>query len=466
MVLFCAVTTAQDWPTYLHDKNRSAHTTEQLPDQLRQAWVWGSDRSPRPAGAESPALQDFWQGLYNNKSRLEIDSAFRVVASSGKVYFGSSNSDKVICLDAGDGSQLWKYYTGGPIRFAPSVYAGKVYFGSDDGYVYCLNADDGSFVWKYSAIGNDDRMMADGRMVSVCPVRTGVLVDNGVAYWGAGLFSGANTNLSRFICACNAETGVLVWKKTPPRPLQGYPLASASNLYMPAGKTQPTFYNRLTGGYLGSIGAGRQGGAYALLTNDNKLFIGPHYSGSGSYIAKYDASSGSGESMAWGPGNCLVVTDTNSYYSSDTKLARIRRSDKAVIWTVSSSYPYELILAGTTLFAGGNHEVAAISTTNGSVIWTAPVNGRVRGLAVAGGSLYVSTDHGSIHCFTDYSPGDLDRSNSVDLFDFVAFAVNWLTVNCGDCGGADLAGQDGLVDINDLLVFIDAWLAAMQSNYE
>ena len=465
-VVLCGVTFGQDWPTYLHDINRSGHTTEQLPDKLGQSWVWGSDRLPRPAGAETPALQDFWQNLHNNKSRLSVDSAFRVVVSDGKVYFGSSNSDKIICLDANDGSQVWKYYTGGPIRFAPTLFDGKVYFGSDDGYVYCLNADDGSLVWKYSAIGNDDRMMADGRMVSVCPVRTGVLVDNGVAYWGAGLFSGAKTNLSRYVCACNAQTGELVWKKTPPRPLQGYPLASATKLYMPAGKTQPTFYNRSNGSYLGSIGAGRQGGAYALLTNDNKLFLGPHYSGSGSYIAKYDASSGSSESVAWGPGNCLVVTDTNSYYSSDTRLARIRRSNKTVVWTVASSYPYELILAGNVLYAGGDNEVAAISTVDGSVTWTAPVNGRVRGLAVADGSLYVSTNHGSIHCFSAYWSGDINQSNNVDIFDFVALAVNWLSGDCGDCGGADIVGQDGQVDINDLLGFSDQWLIAMLTNYE
>ena len=465
-ILSSGITTAEDWPTYLHDINRSGQTSELLPIQLRQAWVWGTDRTPRPANAETPALQDFWQGLYNNKTRVPIDSSFRVIIGGDKVFFGSSNSDKLICLNANDGSQLWKFFTAGPIRFAPTYYDGKVYFGSDDGFVYCLNADDGSEVWKYNVGQSRKRMMIDGRMVSVCPVRTGVLVDNGVAYWSAGLFSGQETGLTRFACACDANDGTVLWRITPPRPIQGYPLASANNLYMPSGKTQPTFYNRSNGSYLGTIGASRQGGAYALLSNDNKLFMGPHYSGSGSYIAKYDANSGSGESVAWGPGNHLVVNDTNAFYSSDTTISRIRRSDKAVLWTVSSSHPCELIKAGKILYAGGDNEVAALSKSDGSTLWTAPVNGRVKALAVANGSLYVSTDLGAIHCFTDYEPADLDRSNEVDLMDFVIFAGQWLASGCGDCGGADLADDDEYVGINDLAVFIDSWLLAMQNQFE
>lgn len=466
IMLLCGMSLAEDWPTYLHDISRSGNTAEQLPLPLRQVWAWGTDRTPRPAGAETPSLQDFWQGLYHNKSRVPVDNSFRVVSAAGKVYFGSSNSDKVICLSADDGSELWKFYTGGPIRFAPTFYDGNIYFGSDDGFVYCLNADTGSEVWKYSAVGNKNRMMIDGRLVSVCPVRTGVLVDNGVAYWGAGLFSGNETGLNRYACAADAANGTILWKVTPPRPTQGYPLASASNLYMPAGKSQPTFYSRSNGNYLGSIGAGRQGGSYAVLSDDNKLYVGPHYSGSGSYVAKYDASSGSSESIAWGPGNHLVVAPSSCIYSSDTTISKIRRSDKAVIWTVPSSHPYALIKGGTTIFAGGDNEVIAIENSSGDTLWTAPVTGRVRALAVANGSLYVSTDLGAIHCFGDYEPGDIDKNNDVDLIDFVKFAEQWLASGCGDCGGADLADDDEYVGINDLAVFIDSWLVAMQTRFE
>jgi outer membrane protein assembly factor BamB len=396
---------AEDWPTYLHDNGRTGTTTEHLDLPLLQDWVRTTHQGPRPAWAETPALQNFWGGTFGHKSRMPRDNAFRVVVAGDLVYFGSSNSDKLVCLYARDGSELWHFFASGPIRFAPCVYDNKIYFGSDDGYVYCLNAADGSLIWKKKATASSELMFANGRMVSVCPVRTAVLVDNGVAYWGAGLFAGAQTGLDRYICACDAGNGNEIWKKSPPKPTQGYPLASTNNLYMPAGKSTPTFYRKSTGSHLGSIGTDdSQGGAYALLSNDNKLFYGPHYSDSGSYIGKYDASTGASESVAWAAGNYLVVTADYSYYSSDTMIAGIRRSDKQIIWSIPSSYPYELILAGDTLFAGGDDEVAAISTSDGSVSWRSPCNGRVHGLAVANGGLFVSTDLGTIHRFRATSP--------------------------------------------------------------
>lgn len=462
-VIFSGTVVAEDWPTYVHDNYRSGTTSEQLELPLPQAWVYTTNRRPRPAWDETPALQDFWHGTYDHRSRVNIDRAFHVVVAGDFLYFGSSNSDKVVCLDTHSGLDRWKFFTGGPVRFAPTVNNGKVYFGSDDGYVYCLNATDGSLVWSKRAATNDELMFANGRMVSVSPVRTAVLVDNGVAYWGTGLFAGVQTGLNRYVCACNADNGNEIWKISPPKPVQGYPLASSNYLYMPAGKSTLTYYYRSNGSYRGSIGPGRQGGIYALLSNDNKLFYGPHYSGSGSYIAKYDAITRNPESVAWAAGNYLVVTPEYSYYSSDSAIVKIRRSDKQTMWNVQSSYPYELILAGDTLFGGGNDQVAAISTANGTVLWTAPVNGRVRGLAVANGRLFVSTDLGAIHSFRNRIPGDINVDGNVDLVDFAQFAQQWLKTGCGDCGGADLAGNDGQVGFDDLKVLTDNWLTGLQS---
>jgi len=453
---------AADWPSHLHDNYRSGATSEQLQLPLRQNWVRATVRGPRPAWDETPALQDFWHSYYDNKSRVLVDNAFHMVVAGGSLYFGSSNSNKVTCLNTEDGTEIWKFYTDGPVRFAPTIYDGKVYFGSDDGYVYCLDGTTGSLVWSKRATSSDELMFANGRMVSVCPVRTAVLVDNNVAYWGAGLFAGAQTGLSRFLCAYDANDGTETWTVTPPKPLQGYPLASANYLYMPAGKSTPVKFRRTNGNYLGAFDthSSIQGGCYALLTNDGKFFFGPHYSSSGSWVGDYDSNTRAYEGVAWFYGNYLVVTPAYSYCSSDTALVKVNRSNQQVVWNVSSSYPYGLILAGDTLFAGGDDEVAALSTTDGSVLWTAPVNGRVHGLAVANGSLFVSTNKGTIHSFVELK-GDLDGDDDVDLIDFAMFALYWRESGCGDCGGADLALDDGQVDIWDLAVFTENWLAGL-----
>ena len=68
-------------------------------------------------------------------------------------------------------------------------------------------------------------------------------------------------------------------------------------------------------------------------------------------------------------------------------------------WSVRCEYPYAMIMAGDTLFVGGEGKIAAIKASTGKVIWDAPVGGKAYGLSVINGSLYVSTDKGRIHCF-------------------------------------------------------------------
>lgn len=53
--------------------------------------------------------------------------------------------------------------------------------------------------------------------------------------------------------------------------------------------------------------------------------------------------------------------------------------------------------------------------------------------------------------------GDLDYDCDVQLDDFAEFAAWWLRKDCLECGGADFSG-DGLVEIDDLVIFAEHWL--------
>ena len=79
------------------------------------------------------------------------------------------------CLDAATGKVRWRFFTEGPVRLAPAVSDGKVYVGSDDGWVYCLDADDGRLVWKYRVDPESNLIPGNGRVISSSPVRTGPL---------------------------------------------------------------------------------------------------------------------------------------------------------------------------------------------------------------------------------------------------------------------------------------------------
>ena len=96
---------------------------------------------------------------------------------------------------------------GGPIRLAPTIADGRVYFGSDDGRVYCLDAKSGELVWQVQAAPEEDWLLARGEMISKWPVRTGVLVHRGVAYLGAGIFPHEDVYLE----GIDLETGRQVW---------------------------------------------------------------------------------------------------------------------------------------------------------------------------------------------------------------------------------------------------------------
>ncbi len=325
---------AEDWPTYQHDNQRSGLTPESLKLPLNEVWRYAAPNAPRPAWPD-PAKYDFAQSNDNPLRPREVyDRAFHTVVADGVLYFGSSADDKVYALDAATGEERWHFFTDGPVRLAPSAYEGKVYFGSDDGYAYCLNASDGALVWKRKPAKEDRRIPGNGRVISVHPVRTGVLVSDGAAYFCAGLFPEEDV----YICAVDVQTGKDVWQTVPdPQAFmkeftrgkhtarqfalspQGYLLASESRLYLPTGRTSPAIVDRKTGEVLGLFNCGvGDGGTYALLAQ------GTLTSGPGVQLTTFNADTQ--EKVAAFPGKCLVATGTVSYLLSDSTVSALDRA--------------------------------------------------------------------------------------------------------------------------------------------
>ena len=145
-LLFCHSVFAGDWPMRLYDKHRGGITTEQLTLPLAEAWKYTTVRAPAPAWTDCPNPEG-----YPRAPRQNFDWSFDVAVVGNYLYFGSSKSGAVTCLNANTGEKVWTFYTGGPVRFAPNVANGRVYAGSDDGYAYCLDVADGSVIWKENA---------------------------------------------------------------------------------------------------------------------------------------------------------------------------------------------------------------------------------------------------------------------------------------------------------------------------
>ncbi|MEK7996354.1 MAG: PQQ-binding-like beta-propeller repeat protein, partial [Planctomycetota bacterium] len=205
----------------MHDNHRSGVTGEKLAPPLNESWVFKAVRPPEPAWPP-PAKQDFYHHHHDLRETVAYDRAFHVVGAGEMIFFGSSADDKVYALDARTGRPRWRFFTEGPVRFAPCVADGKVYVGSDDGCAYCLSAQDGALLWKYKAAEQDRLIPGNQRMISMWPLRTGLLVDEGAVYFGAGLFP----NQGAFLFALGARDGTVTWKQQVEISPQGYALAS------------------------------------------------------------------------------------------------------------------------------------------------------------------------------------------------------------------------------------------------
>ncbi len=444
--------THADWPTYRHDIARSGIASDPLGTDLKEVWVYHAAHAPNPAWP-GPARRDGWHKSDPLKARMIFDWAFHVVIDEQKFYFGSSADDKIYAIDLATGQEDWTFFTGGPVRLAPTVSGGKVYAGSDDGRVYCLDSATGTEVWRHQVAPDSYLLPGNSRVISISPVRTGVLVDKGMAYFGSGVF----TFEGAYLCAADAETGTPIWKKKINNTAQGYMLASDDSLYVARARVNPLVLSRDGGDVKYSHSGG--GGSFSVLVDDY-LFYGPGRTGQ-IEAARSDKS----RQLVTFQGNVLVVDGPTAYMQSDTELQSLDRGtylalaeerklidmkkdmakqklktlkrkaeqteddkaemDKLVVeiedfdkemapfsekmeacmrWKVPSTYPYSLILAGERLYAGGQDKVAGINPDNGDVTWTAPVDGRALEMASANGYLLVSTDKGIIHCFKSDPP--------------------------------------------------------------
>ncbi|NQT88454.1 PQQ-binding-like beta-propeller repeat protein, partial [bacterium] len=483
----CAFASAADWPTYRHDMARSGITQETLKPPLSRAWEFRPAHAPQPAWAEpNPRNVGGWYGHVEGR-RVHFDDAYHVVVSQGLVCFGSSADGAVTALDAATGRVRWRTLTDGPVRLAPTFAGGKVYAASDDGHAYCLGGENGKTQWRVRVAPNGRKVLGSGKMVSLWPIRTSVLVDGDTAYVGAGIFPAEGVYLYALRASdgqtlwCNDSAGAAPQSRISP---QGYLLASADTLFAPMGRVSPAAFARKDGRLLHTAYIRHEvGGSYALLADD-RVYTGTKqmvaysqkspskryawfegrqlvvckdtvYCATGKAIKAYDrvaypaaglrkqklidqrrgaagnvrnqkrslakakaalnaATKAAAASIDDTKLQAAAATATNAHAAAEKNVAKAQDAlvdvnakfkenddaiDAATHWQFASDCADALILAGTVLYAGGAGQVVALDVETGKQLWSMKVDGTARGLAVAEGKLFVSTNTGAILCF-------------------------------------------------------------------
>ena len=412
-----------DWPTWRHDPAHTAASSLELPAELHLQW-----------SRRLPPLKPAWKDPIN-QDRMGFDRFYEPVVSGRMLFLGSSASDKVVALDTRSGNEKWRFYADGPVRFAPAVWSGKVYFVSDDGFLYCLDAADGSLKWKFRGGPDGRKVLGNERVISAWPARGAPVVADGVVYFGASIWPFMGT----FIHALDAETGKVVWTndgtgatfmlqphKSPafagPAP-QGYMTVIGDKLLVSNGRSTPACFDRKTGKmlYYRLADNGKRGGAPVAAIGE--VFF--NWRGLGSDLYEL----GAGDIRIPFVGKLPVLTEQAYYFGGDwqitarsTRMKRIEyeqtirnkrtgktttvqkvRWELAELWRGPGEAFGDLIKAGDRLYAGGKNVVSAVTIPadggKSRLAWRRKVDGMVGRLVAADDRLFAVTDKGTIYCF-------------------------------------------------------------------
>jgi outer membrane protein assembly factor BamB len=152
LLLFAVTAVAADWPQWLGPKREPVWTETGLIEKFPEGGPKVLWRQPIGPGYTGPAVA--------GGKVFVMDRTMKEPVPEGKAALGTlQGTERVLCLDAKTGKELWKHeydcpYTGisypqGP-RTTPLVEGDRVYTLGTMGDFRCLNAAAGEVIWKSS----------------------------------------------------------------------------------------------------------------------------------------------------------------------------------------------------------------------------------------------------------------------------------------------------------------------------
>ncbi len=395
---------AADWPMWRCDAARSNSSTANLPDDLQLNWV---RQLPHPIPAW-PASQP----------KLQFDAVIQPIVIGESVIVSSTAEDTVTAYSTDTGEMQWQFFTAGPVRFAPAAHSGRVFVGSDDGYLYCLDAATGKLYWKVNGGPTDRHIIGNNRLVSTWPARGGPVVADGVVYFTASIWP----FMGIFIHAVDAESGEILWTNsetgsswiTHPHGApsfgsvvpQGYLAVSGDRLIVPGGRSSPAVFDRHTGKLLHFQFGGKGAGGWNVCAN-KQIYVVQREAlelAGGKSVGSFAADVLTDDLLIQSNAAHLLSNTFKESEGKDRRGNKIKRLQMTPTksWQIGNGDFSVVTKIGSNIYAGGKGRVACFEFEIGKShesSWSAEVGGNVASILAGDDKLFVVMDDAKLHCF-------------------------------------------------------------------
>ncbi|MCF7973221.1 MAG: PQQ-binding-like beta-propeller repeat protein [Phycisphaerae bacterium] len=419
LLLFSALSAgAGDWPQWRYDVGHGASTPEALSQELQLQWV---RQLPRPHAA--------WP---ISQHKLQFDRSYEPMVMGKLIFVPSMVSDNVTAFDTETGQESWRFYTGGPVRFAPVGWQGRLYVVSDDGYLYCLDAEKGTLLWQFRGGPSEYRVLGNERLISMWPARGAPVLEDGTVYFAASIWPFMGT----FIHALDAVTGKVVWTNSASASdfilqphaspafagvaPQGYMSVSGDKLLVASGRSVPAVYDRHTGQCLYFHADTKRGGHAVFVSqgwflNDGRLC----QVSDGAYVWPTEATVLDGRAMYGADEQGLIRAESLTLTFKevvDRRGAKKKQAEFKTLWTRQTEPMLDHIFlkAGSRLYAGNKDGLIAaiempiadeespgrgLKSPKAEISWRMQIKGEPWTMVAADRKLFVVTAEGSLYCF-------------------------------------------------------------------
>jgi len=398
---------SKDWPTYRANVRATAISRATIAKNAKPIWTL------TPKASVIPTAPTTVNGL----------------------AFVAGTDGIVKAIDVASGELKWKAYTGGAVRYPPTIWKNRALVGSGDGYVYAFEAATGRLLWRFRAAPTDRLMPVYGALLSTWPVGSGVLVDDkGTAYAAAGIANYDGT----YVYALDAATGAIKWQNNTSGHLdpeartgvsvQGHFLLNGDKLYMAGGTSvSPAVYETVTGKCLNDPAPLQRcesvspRGQDLTLVGDHVVATGrPLYADIKYKIFDHTVKSGilhastSRRDIVWidrkklmcfAPidkqklNNCVEMKITPRHIIQHWGEFKI---DDAPKWTHECPDSVAVALCANAVVVADHKKLTALAANNGQEIWSQklPAKPVSYGLAIdRNGQVIVTLEDGRIMCF-------------------------------------------------------------------